>query len=53
MREDEFEKRVRGKMEKLGFHPSESVWTGIDREINRERKRRVPLFWFFFIRMES
>ena len=49
MREDEFEKRVRGKMEHLGFDPSEAVWTGVDNEIKKEKKRRVPLFWFFFV----
>ncbi len=47
MREDEFEKQVREKMEQLGFDPSESVWTGVDKEINKEKKRRVPLFWLF------
>ena len=35
MREDEFEKQVREKMEQLGFIPPESVWTGLDREINK------------------
>ena len=49
MREDEFEKRVREKMEHLGFDPSESVWTGVDKEINKEKKRRMPLFWLFFV----
>jgi hypothetical protein len=49
MRENEFEKKVREKMEQLGFDPSESVWTGVDREIKKERKRRVPLFWLFLI----
>ena len=49
MREDEFEKRVREKMEQLGFVPSESVWTGVDRGINKEKKRRMPLFWLFFV----
>jgi hypothetical protein len=49
MREDKFEKQVREKMEQLGFEPSESVWTGVDKEINQEKKRRVPLFWLFFI----
>ena len=48
MREEEFEKRVRDKMEQLGFDPSESVWIGVDKEINKEKKRRMPLFWLFF-----
>src|ERR1700759_4245463 len=49
MREEEFEKQVRKKMDQLGFTPSESVWTGVDREINQEKKRRLPLFWLFFV----
>ena len=48
MREEEFEKRVRDKMEQLGFDPSESVWIGVDKEINKEKRRRMPLFWLFF-----
>ena len=49
MRENEFEKQVREKMEQLGFTPSESVWDGVDKEINKEKKRRMPLFWLFFV----
>jgi hypothetical protein len=49
MRENDFEKRVREKMDQLGFEPSESVWAGVDKEINKEKKRRVPLFWLFFV----
>ena len=49
MQEDEFEKRVREKMDHLGFDPSESVWAGVSREINKEKKRRMPLFWLFFV----
>ncbi len=48
MREEEFEKRVRNKMERLGFDPSESVWIGVDKEINKEKRRRMPLLWLFF-----
>jgi hypothetical protein len=48
MREEEFEKRVRDKMKQLGFDPSESVWIGVDKEINKEKRRRMPLFWLFF-----
>jgi len=49
MREDEFEKRVREKMEQLGFEPSESVWAGVDKEISKGKKRRVPFFWLIFV----
>ena len=48
MRENEFEKQVRKKMDELGFDPSEAVWAGIDKEINREKKRRRPFFWLLF-----
>ncbi|HZZ74952.1 MAG TPA: hypothetical protein VFE04_03460, partial [Puia sp.] len=49
MRENEFEKQVREKMGQLGFDPSESVWVNVDKEINKKRRRRVPLIWLFFI----
>src|SRR5437764_372564 len=49
MRENEFEKRVREKMDQWGFEPAESVWTGVEKQINQEKKRRVPLFWLFFV----
>jgi hypothetical protein len=47
MHENEFEKRVREKMDQLSFDPSDAVWNGVDKEINKEEKRRTPLFWFF------
>lgn len=49
MHENEFEKQVREKMEQLDFDPSESVWTGVNMEINKDKKRRVPFFWLFFL----
>jgi Outer membrane protein beta-barrel domain len=48
MLENEFEKRVREKMDQLGFDPSDTVWTAVDKEINKEKKRRTPIFWLFF-----
>jgi Outer membrane protein beta-barrel domain len=49
MHENEFEKRVREKMDQLSFDPSDTVWSGVDKEINRKEKRRRPLFWVFFL----
>jgi len=49
MRENEFEKQVREKMDHLGFDPRDTVWTAVDKEINKEKKRRIPLFWLFFL----
>jgi hypothetical protein len=49
MRENEFEKQVREKMEQLGFDPSDAVWASVNKEINKEKKRRMPLFWLFFV----
>jgi Outer membrane protein beta-barrel domain len=48
MRENNFEKRVREKMDQLGFDPSETVWAEVNKEINKGKKRRIPLFWIFF-----
>jgi len=49
MRENEFEKQVREKMDQLGFDPPDTVWNAVDKEINKEKKRRIPLFWLFFL----
>lgn len=48
MRENEFEKQVRKKMDELGFDPSEAVWAGVNKEINQEKKHRRSFFWLFF-----
>jgi hypothetical protein len=49
MHENNFEKQVREKMDQLGFDPSDSVWERVDEEINKEEKRRRPLFWLFLL----
>jgi hypothetical protein len=49
MHENNFEKQVREKMDQLGFDPADTVWANVDKEINRERKRRSPVFWIFFL----
>jgi hypothetical protein len=48
MYENNFEKQVREKMDQLGFDPSDTVWASVDKEINKEKKRRRPLFWLLF-----
>jgi hypothetical protein len=48
MHENNFEKQVREKMDQLGFDPADSVWERVDKEINKEKKHRRPLFWLFF-----
>ena len=45
MHENNFEKQVREKMEQLQFDPAETVWLNVDKEINKEKKRRGPLLW--------
>jgi hypothetical protein len=49
MRDPEFEKHIQQKLGELGFPPSDIVWQNVDKEINKEKKRRVPLFWLFFL----
>ncbi len=48
MHENKFEKEVRGKMDHFGLDPSEAVWAGVEKEINKDKKDRRPLFWLFF-----
>ncbi len=45
MHENKFERQVREKMDQLGFDPTDSVWTRVDQEIKKDKKRRKPLFW--------
>ena len=47
MHEDKFAKQVSEKLDQLGFDPSDSVWAGVDRELNNDKKKRRPLFWIF------
>ena len=48
MRDPEFEKEVREKMDELKFSPSESVWISVQRRIAKDKRRR-PLFWIFIM----
>jgi Outer membrane protein beta-barrel domain len=44
MRENNFEDQVREKMDQFGFDPPDAIWTAVDKEINKDKKRRGPLF---------
>jgi Outer membrane protein beta-barrel domain len=48
MHENKFEKEVREKMDHFGLDPSEAVWAGVEKEIDKNKKDRRPLFWLFF-----
>jgi hypothetical protein len=48
MHENNFEKQVSEKMHQFGFDPSDEVWLAVNKEINKEKKRR-PLFWLLFL----
>src|SRR5665213_2878656 len=49
MHDPEFEKEVQKRMEELEFTPSEGVWINLQRGLDKEEKRRAPLFWLFFL----
>jgi Outer membrane protein beta-barrel domain len=48
MHDPEFEKHVQEKMEELQFNPSGEVWTKVEQEIKKEKRRR-PLLWIFLL----
>ena len=49
MQENEFEDRVQKIMDELSFDPHDTVWSGVAKEIEKDKKRRKPLFWIFLI----
>ncbi|HTB25879.1 MAG TPA: outer membrane beta-barrel protein [Puia sp.] len=49
MHENNFEKQVQEKMDQLGFDPSDAVWAAVNKEINKDKKRRSPFFMLFFL----
>lgn len=49
MHDPKFEKEVQQKLQELSFSPSEAVWSNIERAVNGEKKRRVPIFWLFLL----
>lgn len=49
MRENEFEKQVKQKMDELRLHPSEPVWLEIKSELIKKRRRRLLFFIPLFV----
>jgi len=49
MQDPEFEKQVREKMNELRFSPSESVWTRVLKDLDKDNKRKRPFFWYFLL----
>lgn len=49
MHDPKFEKEVQQKMEELVFTPPASVWLNVEKEVNKEKKRRFLPFWLFFL----
>ena len=49
MLDPEFEKNVQKKLEELEFNPSGDVWKKVEEEIQKDKKRRIPLFWIFLL----
>jgi hypothetical protein len=48
MHDPEFEKQVQKKLEELQFDPSGEVWTKVEQEIKKEKRKR-PLLWIFLL----
>src|SRR5450432_42013 len=49
MHEDKFENEVQKIMDQLSFDPADTVWSNVAKGIGKDKKRRGPLFWIFFI----
>ena len=49
MQENEFEDQVQKIMGELSFDPHDTVWSGVAKEIEKDKKRRKPLFWIFLL----
>ena len=41
----EFEKKVRESMDELKLRPSEAVWTNVEKEIKKDKRRRRFILW--------
>lgn len=46
MLENEFEKQVRQKMNRLHLQPATEVWEEVERRIQKKKRRRIIIFWF-------
>ena len=49
MHDPKFEKEVQQRMEELEFTPSEAVWVNLHRGLHKEKRRRAPMLWLFFL----
>ncbi|MDP4259535.1 MAG: hypothetical protein Q8937_15000, partial [Bacteroidota bacterium] len=49
MHDPKFEKEVQEKMDGLQFNPSDQVWIRLEQELNKEKRRPLPLFWLFVL----
>jgi hypothetical protein len=47
MHENNFEKQVQQKMGDLSFVPPDAVWDHVEKEIQKDNKRKKPFFWIF------
>lgn len=45
MSDHDFEKKVQLKMDELRLRPSEAVWTEVERNLRRDKRRRRTLLW--------
>lgn len=46
MQANDFEKRVRERMDELQLYPSASVWPEVEQRIRKEKKKRPLIFWW-------
>ena len=49
MQDPEFERQVREEMNELRFSPSESVWTRVVKDLNKDKQRGRPFFWYLLL----
>ena len=45
MSDHEFEKKVKQQLDELKFRPSQTVWTGVEKKIRGDKRRRRALLW--------
>ena len=43
---NDFEKQVQQKMEELQLRPSAEVWTEVEKEIRKDKRKRRVIFWW-------
>src|SRR4051812_27068772 len=45
MSDHQFERQVQQKMDELKLRPSDSVWEGVERDLDKNKRRRRSLWW--------